>query len=314
MLGKLLGRSAVSGYSAVWLCPADCRRRLYFAMSPYPHLELNNDGTSYFTRCGLPMPRWYRPELLIGPAGAAAPTVPNPAAPEYRTAYAMHSEALPIAATPALPVPSNPIPVGVRTAPGPTRCIQQLAWTPSVVVVEPGASERIGTMALHPPGTAAPTIGDGDSAPGPQQRRPEPVAPSHLGNASAKSETEVGSLSATMATNEGGARDARPPAAMQATSNPRRSVVHVPIRDAANVMVVKRDAEDTQQRAKSCGEEVESTPRLPPPDSRPAHTRAVGSLGGSRCILVIGTDAGVSLVSGRMLRPGVKDLPRSEHD
>ena len=32
----------------VGLCPADCRRRLYFATSPYPHLELNKDGTSYF--------------------------------------------------------------------------------------------------------------------------------------------------------------------------------------------------------------------------------------------------------------------------
>ena len=30
---------------------------------PYPHLELKTDGTSYFIRCGLPMPRWYRPEL-----------------------------------------------------------------------------------------------------------------------------------------------------------------------------------------------------------------------------------------------------------
>ena len=43
------------------------------------------------------MPRWYRPELLVGPARAAAPTVPNPAAPEYRTAYAVHSATLPIA-------------------------------------------------------------------------------------------------------------------------------------------------------------------------------------------------------------------------
>ena len=32
--------------SAVGLCPADCRRRLYFATSPYPQLELNKGGTS----------------------------------------------------------------------------------------------------------------------------------------------------------------------------------------------------------------------------------------------------------------------------
>ena len=70
-----------------------------FRHVPYSHLELNKDGTSYFIRCGLPMPRCYRPELLVGPARAAAPAIPNPAAPECRMAYAVHSAALPIAAT-----------------------------------------------------------------------------------------------------------------------------------------------------------------------------------------------------------------------
>ena len=113
--------------NAVGLCPAECRRRLYFATSPYPHLELNKDGTSYFIRCGLPMPRWHRPELLVGPARAAAPAIPNPAAPEYRTAYVVHSAPLLIDATPALPASPGPTPGGVPTAPGPTRCIQQLS-------------------------------------------------------------------------------------------------------------------------------------------------------------------------------------------
>ena len=164
-------------------------------------------------------------------------------------------------------------------------------------------------MALHPPCPAAPAIGDVNSAPVPQQAHPEPVATSYLGSASAKGETEVGSLSATTATDEVGNRDARPHAAMQTSSNPGRSVVHGLTRDAGNVMVVKRNAEDTQQWSKSCGEKVEPTPRLPPPDPRPAHIRAVVSLDGSRCIVVIDTGADVSLVSARMLRPGVKYLP-----
>ena len=67
--------------NAVGLCLADYRRRLYFAISPYPHLELDKDGASYFIRCGLPMPRWYRPELLVGPARASAPVLSNPAPP-----------------------------------------------------------------------------------------------------------------------------------------------------------------------------------------------------------------------------------------
>ena len=117
-----------SGYptcNARGLCPADCRRRLYFATSPYPHVELNKDGTSYFIRCGLPRPRWYQPELPVGPARAAAPAAPISAAPDYRTAYAVHSAALPNGATSALPDPPDPTPVGAPTAPGAIHCIQQ---------------------------------------------------------------------------------------------------------------------------------------------------------------------------------------------
>ena len=68
--------------NAVGMFPADRRRCRYFATSSCPHLELNEDGASYFTRCSLFLPRWYR----VGPAGAAARTLPNPASPEYRTA------------------------------------------------------------------------------------------------------------------------------------------------------------------------------------------------------------------------------------
>ena len=57
------------------VCPADCRRRLDFATSPFPHLELNKFRTSHFIRCGLPMPRWYHSELLVDPAHAAPPAM-----------------------------------------------------------------------------------------------------------------------------------------------------------------------------------------------------------------------------------------------
>ena len=271
--------------NAVWLCPAECRHPLYFATSPYPHLELNKDGTSYFIRCCLPMPRWYRPELLVGPARAAAPAVPNSAAPEYRAAYAVHSAALPVAASPVLPAPPGPTFDGVPTAPGSTRCIQQLTWTPSIIVVEPRASEQIVAMALHPPVPTAPVGGDGDTVPGPQQPRPESVAPIHLESASTKGEAEAGSVSATMAAEEGGSRDVPPPAAMQATGHPWRSVVLGSTRDVANVTVVRRDVEDTQQRSSSSGGEIEPTPRLPPPDFRPAHTRRMRT-----CVFTGGAD------------------------
>ena len=199
--------------------------------------------------------------------------------------------------------------MGVPTAPGPTRCIQQLTSASSIVMVEPGVSGKIVTMALPLPYPAAFTVGDLDSAPVPQQARPEQVAPSHLGGASARGETEAGLELTKMGTNKGGNRHARSSTAMQTVISPGRSVVRVPTHDAANVMVVKRDADDTQQRSKSCGEEVEPMPRLPPPDTRPAHTRAVVSLDGSRCIVIIDTGADVSLVSARTLRPGLNYLP-----
>ena len=255
------------------------------------------------------MPRSYRPELLVGPARAGTPGAPNPAVPEHGTACAAHSSPLPIAAAAVLPAPPNSTPSGVPTAPKPTRCIQQLTWTPSVVLMEPGASERIVTTAIHPRCPAASTTGDLNCASVPQQAHPEQVATSYPGSASAKGETEVGCLSATTVTNGGGNRDARPPGAVQTTSNPGRSVVHGPSRDAANVKAVKRDEEDTQQLSKSCGEEVEPKLRVPAPDPRPAHTRALVSLDGSRCIAIIDTGADVSLVSARMLRPSVKYLP-----
>ena len=211
--------------NAVGLCPSECRRRLYFPTSAYPQLEWNKDGASYFIRCGLPMPRWYPPELLLGPARAAAPAVPNPPAPEYRTAYAVHSAALPIAATAALPAPPDPTSGGIPTVSGPTRCIQELTWSLSVLVVDSDVSERIVAMGLHRACPPAPASGGREPAPGAQRPRPVPVAPSHLGSEPTKGEAEAGSLSVTIAADEGGSWDARPPAAMQATGNPGRSVI-----------------------------------------------------------------------------------------
>ena len=149
--------------NAMGLCPADCRRRLYFATSAYPHLELNKDGTSYFIRCGLLMPRWYRPELLVGPARAVPPAMPNPAVPEYRAAYAVRSAALPDAAAPALPAPPAATPTSVLTEAGPTRCIRQLTWAPGIFLTDPGSAERVIAAAPRP---AVAALGDSCQAAG----------------------------------------------------------------------------------------------------------------------------------------------------
>ena len=53
-------------------------------------------------------------------------------------------------------------------------------------------------------------------------------------------------------------------------------MVRVPTHDAANAMAVKRDAEDAQQRSKSCAEGIEPMPLLPPPDPRPCPYQSCG--------------------------------------
>ena len=144
------------------------------------------------------------------------------AAPEYRAAYAVHSAALPRAATPALPAPPDPTPAGAPMAPGPTRCVQQLTWTPSVIVMEPRASERIMSMALH---SATFAVRDGYPTPGSQQPHPEPVVPSRPEEASAKGASEAAALPTTTLAETGGIRDARAPAVRQVTANSGKSAV-----------------------------------------------------------------------------------------
>ena len=149
--------------NAMGLCPAACQGRSYFATSPYPHLELNKDGTSYFIRCGFPMPRWYRPELLVGRAQAVSPATPSPAVPERRAAYAVRSAALRHAAAPALPAPPTTMPTSALTEAGPTRCVRQLTWPPGVFVMDPGSAERVLATTLRP---AVAVLGDSRQAAG----------------------------------------------------------------------------------------------------------------------------------------------------
>ena len=71
--------------------------------------------------------------------------------------------------------------------------------------------------------------------------------------------------------------------------------------NAAQVRVLRKDARPPM-------------PRLTPQNCRPAHTRAVASLDGSRCVVIVDTGADVSLVFARALRPGVKYLPCWKRD
>ena len=184
-------------------------------------------------------------------------------------------------------------------------------WTPSVVVMEPGVSERIASMVLYSATSAArnahPTTGY-------QQPHPELAAPGRPEEASAKSGAENDAVSMIAAADAGCIRDARAPAVRQVAADSRRRVVSGSACDAANVMVVRRDTADALQFPKSGGGTSRAMPRFPPQGFRTAHTRVVALLDGSRCTVIIGTGADVSLISVRVLRLGVKSLPCSERD
>ena len=289
--------------SAVGLCPADCRRRLYFATSSYPHLELNKNGTSYFIRCGLPMPRWYRPELLVGPARAVTPAMSNPSVPEYRAAYAVRAAALPHTATPAVPAPPAPTPTSVPTEKALTRCVQHLTWSPGVFVMDPSSAERVIATAPRP---VAAALGDDSQAIVPL---PTPLLSAVSGHAEGIAEggkPGTGVLSLSTAADPGSSCGARVPGVRAAAADLGGSAAPGAASGAVNMMIARRDTGSAAQARGPKKDARASTPRCPPQGCKPAHTRAVALLDGLRCVVIVDTGADVSLVSARALCPGVR--------
>ena len=184
-------------------------------------------------------------------------------------------------------------------------------WTPNVIVMEPGVSERIASMLLH---SATSAVRNDHPTTGSQQPHPNLAAPGRPKEASAKSGDETGAVSMMAAADAGCIRDERAPAVRQVAADSGRPVVPGSACDAANVMAVRRDTADALQFPGSSGGAGKPTQRLPSQGFRPAHTRAVALLDGSRCTVIIDTGADVSLVSARVLRPGAKYLPWSERD
>ena len=170
-------------------------------------------------------------------------------------------------------------------------------------------SNRIASMVLH---SATSAERHGHRTTGSQQPHPGRTAPGRPEEASAKSGDETGAVSMMALADADCIRDARAPAVRQAAADLGRRVVAGSPCDAANLMVVRRDAADALQFPGPSGGTSRAMPRLPPQGFHPAHTRAVALLDGSRCTVIIDTGADVSLVSARVLRPIVKCLPWSD--
>ena len=184
------------------------------------------------------MPQWYRPELLVGPARAVPPQMPNSAATKYRAAYAVRAAALPSTVVPALPAPPAPIPTSILTGAGPTRSIRQLTWTPGVFVMDPGSAERVIATALRP---AVAALGDGGQAAGPPSTLLASVVSGHSGGIAegGKPVTEDPSLSP--AGDPGSSRGVRSPDMGVAVADLGGLATLRAASGVATVMIVRRN-------------------------------------------------------------------------
>ena len=237
--------------------------------------------------------------------------MPNSAVPEYRAAYAARTAALPHPATPALPAPPAPTRTSILTEAGPTRCVRQLTWTPRVFVVDPCSAERVIATTLRP---AVAALGEGSQATGPPPTPLSSVVSGHAEGVAGRGKPMTEGPSRLPAADPGSSRDVRAPSVGVTIADLGALAASGAAGGAANVMTVRRDMGNTAQALVPKEDARPPMPRLPSRDSRPAHTRAVASLDGSRCVVIVDTGADVSLVSARALRPGVKYLPWSERD
>ena len=190
------------------------------------------------------------------------------------------------------------------------RCVRQLTWTPSVIVMDPDSAERVITSALRP--AAGPSEGSQTflflSTPhvaGP---------PGHTKGTAAKAQLGVGIPPQRIAANPGGSLGVQAPGAGPATADSGGPAMSGAVRSVAKVMTVRRDTRNVKPTQKLRKESNSSAPRLPAPGYRPAHTRAVALLDGSRCVVIVDTGVAVSLVSARVLRPDARYLLWSERD
>ena len=234
--------------------------------------------------------------------------MPNPAATEYRAAYAVRAAALPHAA-PVLPAPPAPTSSSVLTEAGPTRCVRQLTWTPGVFVMDPCTAERVMAAALRSTMAAS---GDGCQAAGPLATPLSSVMSGHSDRIAERGKPATEGPSLSPADDPGSNRGARDPGMGVAVADLGGLAAPGAAGGVANVLIVRRDMGNTAQVRVPKKDARLAMPRRPHQKSRPAHTRAVALLGNSRCAVIVDTDTDVSLVSARALRPGVRYLPRSE--
>ena len=176
---------------------------------------------------------------------------------------------------------------------------------------DPGSAERVLATAL--PSTPA-ALGDSCPAAGSLSVPIKSVVSGHSQGIEERGKPATGDPSTLSAADPGDNLGTRVPGMGGAAADLGGSAAQGAAGGVANAMIVRRDVGNTAQVRMPKKDARPPMPRPPPQNCSPAHTRAVASLDGSRCVVIVDTGADVSLVSARVLRPGVKYLPWSECD
>ena len=175
--------------------------------------------------------------------------------------------------------------------------------------MDPCSAERIIATALR---LAVAALGDGSQSAGPLPTPLSSVVSGHSKGIAEGGKPAIQDPSLSPAADPGSSPGARAPGVGVVVAELGGFAAPGAASGVANVMIVRRDMGNTAQVRVPNEDARPLMPRLPPQDFRPAHTRTVASLDGSRCVVIVDTGADVSLVSVRALRPGVKYLSWSE--
>ena len=161
-------------------------------------------------------------------------------------------------------------------------------------MVDPGSAERVIATALRP---AVAALGDSSQAAGPPPTPLSSVVSGHSKGVVEGVTPAIADPSTLSAADPGSSRGAQAPGVGVAVADLGGSSAPEAAGGVANVMIVRRDMGNTAQVRVLKEDARPSMPRLAPQNSKPAHTRAVASLDGSRCVVIVDTGADVSLVS-----------------
>ena len=143
--------------------------------------------------------------------------------------------------------------------------------------MDPGSAEQVLATALR---TTAAGLGDSCIAAGSPPLPLASVVSGHSRGIVEGGKPAAEDLSTLPAVDQGSSRGVRAPGMKVVAANVGGSAAHGAAGGVVNVLILRRDVENVAQARVSRKDARPPTPRLPPQDCRPAHTRAMALLDG----------------------------------